>query len=146
MDIALIKNKISTVLNSAGYSLFDVTTYEEEGEKILSVILDESLDLEQISAISPQISKVLAEDKNLENYLVDVTCVGIERPLRTLEEVALHRGEYICLELLDGEEILGDLLNITNEEIKLEVKIKNRTKEIIVPYKEVKNMRLAVKF
>lgn len=145
MDIALIKDKILTLLQSQGYRLFEITSYEEEGQKILSVILDESLDLTKISDLSPRIYALLGEDF-AQNYILDVTCVGIERPLRTLEEASSHIGEYIFLKLRNEKEILGDLLSINAQEIKLNVKVKNLVKEVSVPYNEVISMRLAVKF
>ena len=147
MDIEKMKEGLQKVLATENLHLYDLQTRQEDDARVLEVILDESLDLDALTNISTKISVAMDQlDKDQNTYLLDVTCVGVERPLRSLEEVKAHVGDYIYLRSKQGDEIQGDLLEVDGQELRLKIKNKNIAKKISVSYEDIENVRLAVRF
>lgn len=147
MDIEKMKEGLQKVLATENLHLYDLQTRQEDDARVLEVIIDESLDLDALTNISTKISVAMDQlDKDQNPYLLDVTCVGVERPLRSLEEVKAHVGDYIYLRSKQGDEIQGDLLEVDGQELRLKIKNKNIAKKISVSYEDIENVRLAVRF
>jgi len=150
-------NKITTIASSCAEKLnieiISVEFVNEFGMKILRVIarksptltIDDASDLNKL--ISDELDKV---DLIEEEYYLEVSSEGIERELRTDNEIKEAIGKYVNIKLyekLDGKkEIYGDLIDFANDEISIQTK--NKTKSILVKInkKKVAKIRLAVKF
>ena len=112
----------------------------------MAVEIDESLNLEQITAVSEKISAVLDEvDKSDEHYILDVSSAGIERAI-ALDDIDKALGSYIHVETDNKEVYEGDLREVKDEDIVLKIKAKNLNKEITIAKKAIKKLRYAVKF
>ena len=96
-------------------------------------------------------------EKN-EGYLDMDTCVavselisdGIEKPLKTFEQVQKSVGEYVYAKFKNPKaglyEVEGYLKSVDNQELEFEYLVKNIKKKIIVNYDNIQFIRLAVKF
>ena len=110
-------------------------------------MLDERLDMNELEEVSNKISEYLdkyADDFD-DNYILDVSTVGIERPIRNEEELSKAVGEYIYVKTKDNE-YYGDLKEFADGIIKLETKDKTRTVSVSIEYSKTKFVRYAVKF
>ncbi|MBO4737901.1 MAG: ribosome maturation factor RimP, partial [Bacilli bacterium] len=74
---------------------------------------------------------------------------GSEKPLR-LEKLAKYVGEFINVHLVNPYEgynfLEGDLKEVTEEEIKLEIRVKGRKKTLSLARPNIDKARLAIKF
>ena len=142
----LLRNDLEKLLNEKGYHLYDLNCHKEDGNIVLEVVLDEHLDLNEITKVSQDVSELMDEiDKSEEAYLLDVHCAGLERALRNPEEVNKAVYSYICITTKDGE-LYGDLISFDGNELTISYKDKNITKKKTLSYAEVIAMRTAVKF
>lgn len=147
MEIERVKEALQSFLEKQNIHLYDVSVRREEQEQILEIVLDESFDLNQLSAISLNVSREVEGWEFVpSSTLLDITCVGVERELRNLEEVKKHVSHYVFLRLQNDEEIEGDLLKVEGNDLLLRVRNKNLYKERHVLYDDVVFARLAVKF
>lgn len=144
MNIKELKENLKRDLTSLGYELYDVSY--SKSDKTLSVVIDKNMDLKEIESISKKVSKIMdLYDEDMDEYLLDVSSVGVERPIKSEEEMSKAIGSYIYVKTKD-EKIYGDLKSYKEGILTLETKDKNLTKEIKINYADIKIARYAVKF
>jgi len=145
MNLDSVKIKINEYLECKKLKLFEVT-YQKKDET-LSIILDEKIDMDQLEIISNEISSLLDgyADEFDDNYILDVSTVGVERPIRNENELIKAVGEYIYAKTKEAE-YYGTLEDYTDGIIHLEVMDKTRVKNVSVDYSKTKLVRYAVKF
>ena len=145
MNTDKIKKEIEGFLSSRGMKLFDLQYAKKD--QTLTVLLDEKLSMDELEEVSNEISQLLDkyEDEFVDNYFLDVSTVGAERPIRNKEELKDAVGEYIYVKV-KGNEYYGTLHSFENETLTLKVKDKTREKDVLIEYPQIKKVRYAVKF
>ena len=143
MDIKGLKENLDKDIGKLGFHLYDLKY--SKNDNILSVIIDESLDLNKIEDLSKKLSKIMDKyDESFNNYILDVCSAGIERPIKTLDEVKKSINEYVNIKL-DKKSIEGVIKKVNGDIIQLEYLDKNIKKMMDVNYKKIKKIRKAVK-
>lgn len=147
-----VKNLLTPVLEKEGYELVEVSmSRDKEGLTVhLVVDRDSPISLDDIVKVSDIINPILDKEDPIEGaYMLDVSSAGSEKALK-IEKLAKYQGEYVNLHLINpylGENYLeGDLLEVTDEEIVLELTIKGRKKKVTLARTNVDKARLAIKF
>ena len=147
--IEKVKDIILPFLKENSVSLYDIEYVFEDNENILRIYIDneeENMDLLTCVNISEGISRILdANDPIDVPYSLEVSSPGAERVLRNLDEVKNAIGKYIYLETSEVF-YYATLLNVENEELELEYLQKNIKKKTKLNYKDIKLIRLAIKF
>ena len=138
----------------APFELVDVEYEKVVGDYVLSIFVDkpggitlnDTADLTEV--ISPLLDQ-LQPDPFPEQYFLEVTSPGLERPLKTKEAVAGAVGKYIHVGLykaIDKQKVFeGTLLSFEEDELTMEYMDKTRKKTVQIPYSLVSKARLAVK-
>ena len=139
MNLEEIRTLLQDFIESKKHKLFDIEYHK--GDQTLTVLLDE------LESISGEISSFLDqyEDKMPDNYFLDVSTVGAERPIRNEKELMEALGEYIYVKTKD-KEYYGTFTSYNNGVMNLKVKEKTREKDVSVNYQDTKKVRYAVKF
>ncbi|HFI2432496.1 ribosome maturation factor RimP [Streptococcus suis] len=136
------------------YELVDVEYGKMGGDYVLSIFIDKEggISLQDTADLSEIISPLLdtiQPDPFPEQYMLEVTSPGLERPLKTAEAVAQAVGKYIHVKLyqaIDKVKIFeGTLLSFDGTDLVMEYMDKTRKKEVTIPYSTVAKARLAVK-
>ena len=145
MKLDNIKSKLEEFLSQKQLKLFEIDY--NKSDQTLQILLDEKLDMDRLEEISNEISTYLDQfdDEFEENYILDVSTVGAERPIRNEDELKAAVGEYIYVKTKDSE-YYGTLLDYTDGIIHLDVKDKTRNINVSVDYEKSKKIRYAVKF
>lgn len=140
-----IRNVLAEYADKHGYRLFEVAYHRND--QTLSVVFDEEFDMAALEKVSAEVSDLLDpyEDEFDDQYFLDVSTVGIERPIRNEEELEAAIGQYVYVRCKE-EEYYGDLLSYAEGTMELQVKDKTRTKTVSLAYADVKEMRYAVRF
>lgn len=155
--MATIVEQVTALLEpviQAPYELVDVEYGKLGGEFVLSIFVDKEggISLEDTADLSEIISPLLdtiKPDPFPENYMLEVTSPGLERPLKTADALTQALGKYINVSLykaIDKIKVFeGDLIAFDGETLKLAYLDKTRKKEVEIPYANVAKARLAVK-
>ena len=140
-----IREVLAGYAKEKGYELFAVDYHSND--QTLSVMFDEDFDMDALEQVSKEVSELLDgyDDEFEGQYFLDVSTVGVERPIRNEEELQKAIGQYIYAKCADAE-YYGDLLSYAEGKLVLQIRDKTRTKEIVLDYPDVKEMRYAVKF
>ena len=116
-------------------------------DKPEGITVNDTADLTDI--ISPLLDQI-KPDPFPEQYFLEVTSPGLERPLKTKEQLADAVGSYIHVSLykaVDKQKVFeGTLLSFEEDVLHMEYLDKTRRKEVEIPYSLVSKARLAVKF
>ena len=109
------------------YELVDIEYEKLGGDYVLSVLIDPFPD----------------------QYMLEVSSPGLERPLKTKEALTNAVGQYINVSLykaIDKIKIFqGDLVAFDGETLTIDYLDKTRHKTVEIPYQTVAKARLAVK-
>ena len=152
MDLVSLSPKLETRVKELGYELVSVSSKNEKGELILSVVVDkvEPIDMNMIVELSNKLSTYLDEiDNSNEAYLLDVSSLGAEKPLK-VEVLKDYVGRYVHVHVtnpIKGENIFeGDLVGVSKDEITVAVRNKTRVNNIVILQSNIYKIRLAIKF
>lgn len=95
-------------------------------------------------------------DREIEDFELIVSSPGIDQPFKILKQYEKHIGKKVISKTLDGKKLIGILKAASADEIKLiqevKEKIPGKTKKITVkkeyniPFKEIKETKLVIKF
>ncbi|HFR3551634.1 TPA: ribosome maturation factor RimP [Streptococcus suis] len=136
------------------YELVDVEYGKMGGEYVLSIFVDKEggISLQDTADLSEVISPLLDginPDPFPDQYMLEVTSPGLERPLKTAAAVEQAVGKHINVKLyqaIDKVKVFeGTLLSFDGTDLVLEYMDKTRKKEVTIPYQTVAKARLAVK-
>jgi ribosome maturation factor RimP len=146
MNIEKIKEKLTPILDRSNLSIYSIRTKKEFGEKILEILIDvDTMDINELEKIHLEFQASLDDDDLDPDYFLELSSVGIERPLKTKEDCEKAVGKYIYLESPKYRGY-GTLLSIENDIMTIEVNDMGRMKKIEITLGSAKKMRTAVKF
>jgi len=128
--------------------------YLKEGQNFfLRVYVDSpgGIDIDQCAEIAEKLSEQLDQQNYIEDeYILEVSSPGAERPLKTKEHVSQAIDSYINVktyQMIEGQkEFEGYLKKFEDEVLTVEVLVKTRKKMIEIPYDKAAKIRLAIKF
>lgn len=138
----------------APYELVDVEYGKMGGDYVLSIFVDKEggISLQDTADLSEVISPILdtiKPDPFPDQYMLEVTSPGLERPLKTADAVKKAVGKYIHVKLYQAIDKIkvfeGTLLSFDGTDLIMEYMDKTRKKEVTIPYQTVAKARLAVK-
>lgn len=151
--IDTITKLVSPVIK-APYELVDVE-YEKMGsDYILSIFVDKEggISVEDTVTLTELISPILDKikpDPFPEQYMLEISSPGLERPLKTPDALTKAIGSYVNVSLyqaIDKVKVFqGDLVAFDGEMLTINYLDKTRQKTVNIPYPAVAKARLAVK-
>ena len=152
MDLNALKPQLESKINELGYELVSISSRKEKGDLILSIVVDkvEPIDMNMIVDLSGALSSYLDEiDQSEEAYLLDISSLGAEKPLK-ISELNKYVGRYVNVHVtnaVEGNNIFeGELKEVSGDSIKVSYKIKTRVKEVVILQSNIYKIRLAIKF
>ena len=133
------------------YELVDIEYEKLGGDYVLSVLIDKpgGITVEDTADLTEIISPLLDTIPFPDQYMLEVSSPGLERPLKTKEALTNAVGQYINVSLykaIDKIKIFqGDLVAFDGETLTIDYLDKTRHKTVEIPYQTVAKARLAVK-
>ena len=143
------------ILQEMNLELVDIEYVKEGRDWFLRVYVDTptgGIDIEQCAQVSNKLSEKLDEEDPIkENYFLEVSSPGAERPLKKEADFIAAVGKYVFIktyEQINGaKEFEGTLLSYTAEEGALiEIRIKTRRVKIQIEKEKIALARLAIDF
>ena len=136
------------------FELVDIEYEKLGGNYVLSILVDkpEGITVEDTADLTDIISPLLdtiKPDPFPEQYMLEISSPGLERPLKTAQSLMNAVGHYINVSLyqaIDKVKVFeGDLTAIDGETLTMTYLDKTQQKTVTIPYKMVAKARLAVK-
>ena len=153
--VDVVKEAVLPVVDERNFELVDIEFLKEGKNWFLRIYIDRpgGIDIEECAWVSECVSDILDQmdpDPIPQAYFLEVSSPGAERPLKTDKDLQNAVGSYVNLsyyQAIDGEKSHeGTLLEVTEDSVKLEIKIKTRVKTIEIPREKIAKARLAIQF
>ncbi|MCW1926940.1 ribosome maturation factor RimP [Bhargavaea beijingensis] len=149
-----VETLVAPILEEQDLELVDIEFVKEGRDWFLRVFIDTpggGIDIEQCAAVSEQLSIKLDEaDPIPQNYFLEVSSPGAERPLKKEQDMERAVGQYVHIrtyEQIDGrKEFEGYLLAYGGEGAEIEMKVKTRKVIVLIPKDKIAFARLAIDF
>ncbi|KZE38157.1 ribosome maturation factor RimP [Bhargavaea cecembensis] len=149
-----VETLVAPILEEQDLELVDIEFVKEGRDWFLRVFIDTpggGIDIEQCAAVSEQLSIRLDEaDPIPQNYFLEVSSPGAERPLKKEQDMERAVGQYVHIrtyEQIDGrKEFEGYLLSYGEEGAEIEMKVKTRKVKVLIPKDKIAFARLAIDF
>lgn len=148
MDISKMLKSIDDlakpIVENLGYEYVESSYEEIEGERYITVVIYKEcgITFEDCKIVSKALDQPLDElnPTNDLSYSLNVSSLGLDRPIKTKRDFERYLGKTI--EVFGDSKIVGEVLDVTDLEIKL--KVKNTTKTI--KYSQIKKAQAYIKF
>lgn len=138
MDINKLKNDVfnlsKPLVESLGYELVEVNYEEIEDEKYITVVIysNSGITFDDCKKVSKILDEPLDEldPTNGESYSLNVSSLGLDRELKTKRDFERFIGQEIEIKLYSNK-VVGLLLEVTDDSIKLNVKNSHKTIKLV---------------
>lgn len=142
------------IVEELNLELVDVEFVKEGQDWFLRVYVDTpegNIDIDQCALVSEKLSDALDEDDPIEqNYFLEVSSPGAERPLKTEKDLENAVGSYVFIKTyapIDGmKEFEGYLIQNEEKEVTVTIKIKTRKLDVVIDKDKIALARLAIDF
>lgn len=149
-----ITKLIEPILERHDVYLDDIEYVQENNEWYLRIFIEKNnghLDMDTCVNASEEISQLMDEKDIVKNeYYLEVSSPGAEKPLKTLEKVVESIGEYVYIQFAQPtvgmDEVYGTILNVDGQMIEIQYLVKNVKKKCTFNYEDIAFARLAVQF
>lgn len=148
-----VEQLVTPIVDELGLELVDIEYVKEGSSWFLRVFIDKEngVDIEECGIVSEKLSEKLDEiDPIPYNYFLEVSSPGAERPLKKEKDFEKAIGKNVFIktyEQINGEKTFeGILTQFDGQTVTIQVKIKTRSKSVVIPYEKIANARLAVTF
>ncbi|MCK1996126.1 ribosome maturation factor RimP [Psychrobacillus psychrodurans] len=150
-----IEELVSPILQELNLDLVDIEYVKEGRDWFLRIYIDTptgGIDIEQCAQVSEKLSEKLdVEDPISENYFLEVSSPGAERPLKKDADFTKAIGKYVYIKTYEpvngAKEFEGTLLSYSIEEgAIIEVRVKTRRVKIQIEKEKIALARLAIDF
>ena len=145
MNLQKMREKLIPILKRYDLDIYSIRTKKEFGEKIVEILIDvDVMDINELEKIHMEYVDLLTDEDLDDDYFLELSSLGAERPLKTKEEVEKAIGKYIYLET-NKYKGNGYIISFENDIIKLEINDKGCIRKIDIDFKDARHMRTSVK-
>ncbi|ATP39387.1 ribosome maturation factor RimP [Solibacillus sp. R5-41] len=151
---SIIEELVTPIVEELDLELVDIEFIKEGRDWFLRVYVDTragGIDILQCAQVSERLSEKLDENDPIEqNYYLEVSSPGAERPLKKQEDFENAIGKYIYVKtyepIKDLKEFLGYLRAYTETYLEIEIRIKTRKLTVQIDKEKIAQARLAIDF
>ncbi|OOG69268.1 ribosome maturation factor RimP [Algoriphagus sp. A40] len=149
-----IEELVEKHLPNDSHFVVEVKLEEKAGKTRVLILIDadQGITIEACAKVSRAVSEELeAKEMIGEAYVLEVSSPGLDFPLSSRRQYQKNIGRELKLTLASGTDVLGKLLEMDSEGVKLLVKKKEKGKkateeELLVPFAEIKKSIVQVSF
>lgn len=150
----VVTGLVTPIVDELELELVDVEFIKEGRDWFLRVYVDtpeRNIDIDQCALVSEKLSEELDKtDPISQNYFLEVSSPGAERPLKKEEDFQQAIGSYVYVKTyapIDGmKEFEGYLLANSPEGLEIEIRIKTRKVTVFIEKDKIAVARLAIDF
>lgn len=145
MRINVIENKLKDILKEYNLEIYSIKTKREFNEKILEILLKgPNLNTDILGEVHLKLFNNLEDGDLDDDYFLELSSVGAEYPLNTLEEIKNHLNYYVYIET-DKYKAIGYIIDVEDNVITLEYNQKGQFRKMKIEYDTINNIRTSVK-
>ncbi|HEG3195383.1 TPA: ribosome maturation factor RimP [Campylobacter upsaliensis] len=136
---------LKALCEEAGVKLYDSELVSENGKKIYRIYImkEGGVNLEDCARLSEILSPIFDVEPPVNGeYFLEVSSVGLERKLSTLEHFEKSAGEMLKITTNEKEKIQGKLVKVEGENIFLQ----DEKAEICINFHQIKKAKTFIEW
>ena len=149
-----IEELVEKHLPDDSHFVVEVKIEEKEGKTRLLILIDadQGITIQACAKVSRAVSEELeAKEMIGDAYNIEVSSPGLDFPLSSKRQYQKNVGRELKLTLTSGTDVVGKLIEVDSEKVKLLVKKKEKGKkateeETLFPFAEIKKSIVQVSF
>jgi|SRR5690554_178865 len=146
MRIKVIETKLSKIIKPYKLEIASVKTKREFNENILEILLKgPNLNTDVLAEVHQALFDQLEDGDLDDNYFLELSSIGAEYPLNSLEEIMSHVGAYVYVDTNKFKDF-GYILEVKDKEITIEYNAKGQFRKMKIEYDTINHIRTSVKF
>lgn len=144
-----VTDAIKPVIDAAGLFLEDVHISSPGNRRVVTVVVDgkENLNLDEVTAITKEISAVLDESDLMGTtpFTLEVSSPGVDRPLSLPRHWQKSLTRLVRSVMVNGEVVIGRVEVVHDESVCVIVEGKSPHK-VELPFVEIKRAQVEIEF
>lgn len=149
-----IKETTEKVIQDTPYKLVDITRKKHKSGFIFTIFLDsmQGITIDTCKKFSDRIAEELDTMDIIENYILEVSSPGTERPLTEEWQYMKNKGRLLKIQFYETPEIIreitGRLADIRDRKLVLELKNKKKSPPEFreISYDRLKNVKIELEW
>ncbi|WP_031543154.1 ribosome maturation factor RimP [Mesoplasma photuris] len=155
-----VEEMTNVILKNHNLKVYEVNNFEDFESDVLQILIEDAiqpnkaLDFDVLMSVNEAISNAMEKFDAIikDPYMLEVASAGIEKRIRSKEELANAIDQYVHLELhkaIANSKVIEGFLtefNVDTQEFKIEYFIKGQKKKSYVKWDDISACRYAVKF
>lgn len=149
-----IEEIVEKHLPDENHFIVEVKMAEKSGKTLLNLLIDsdQGVTIETCARVSRLVSEELELKEFMpEAYTIEVSSPGLDYPLSSKRQYSKNIGRDLKVNFSADKEVVGKLLEVDDDGIKMLVKRKEKGKkateeELAIPFEEVKKSVVQVSF
>ena len=141
-------------LKSDTYFIVDIIVKGSSGGKMKVLVLlegDEGVNIDDCAELSRAMGMYIETEEVIEQaYILEVSSPGLDHPLLLNRQFAKNTGRKLKLQMKDGQEHTGKLLEVSAESLEFEKEIKEKKKTVhqlvSIDFDEIEKANVLVSF
>jgi ribosome maturation factor RimP len=154
IDKKIIEEKVLMILNKYNLGLYEINFLYEFENDIIQVLLeskdDSTISFDDLAKVNDELSTELDNISDLtEKYILEVSSAGIERQIKTEEQLNSNVPGYVYVEYVTEKKsgtFTGDLVEKQEDKFFFKFFDKGQPKKLLLAWNEIKFIRHAVNF
>lgn len=145
MRLEVIKSKLSAILDDYQVTIYSLKTKREFGENILEILLKgNQIDTNLLEEIHIKLFESLEDGDLPDDYYLEMSSMGAEYPLNSLEEISEHLGTFVEVKT-NKFNLIGYIIEIESQTITFEYNDMGQFKKKKIEYDEILSINTRVK-
>ncbi len=149
-----IQEIVEKHLPDDNHFVVEVNLSEKSGKTHLGILVDSDagVTIQACAKLSRAVSEELeAKEMMPEAYVLEVSSPGVDYPLSSKRQYQKNINRELKITMTSGEEVTGKLLEVSDTEVKISVKKKEKGKkaieeEVQIPFDKMKKSIVQVSF
>ncbi len=106
-NVEIVKKLAEDVARRMNLEIFEVDFKKRKGRSLLNIVIDDPtgyVSIDQCEAFSKEISPLLDAESEMENYILEVSSPGLDRPLRKIQDFDRFKGKLVKIKIENDNE------------------------------------------
>lgn len=127
-----IEEIASKHLPDESHFVVEVSIVDKGGKSQVKILIDSDtgLNIDTCAKVSRSVGEEIEAKEILDQaYVLEVSSPGLDYPLSSKRQYQKNIGRKLKVSLLEGKEVEGELINVSDSDITLKVKVKEKGKK-----------------
>lgn len=149
-NIEIVRKIAQDVAHRMNLEIFEIDFKKRKGKSLLNIVIDDPngyVSVKQCEIFSREIGPILDAESEIENYILEVSSPGLDRPLKKIQDFDRFNGKLVRIKLEDENgkrTVTGRIVKCDVQENKFSLDVDGTVSSY--DFSKIKSANLVVEF